>query len=401
MAVRGFARLLKQHSPDSEIWWDSSPSLYAAFEESMKLKYSDIYPQIRELLPNGFSNSDTGISGATTNPILITQAVLANPDKWHARAASLCTALSSSEKAARIYDRVIIEGARRLLPLHASSRQRHGWLSAQIEGGDSMDEDALVERGRQLAQLAPNIMIKVPGSEQGYRAIERLVAQGYSINNTFCFSVSQAAAFFKAIHDGRLHAQRQGVNTEHARYVVSFMIGRLGAEDEIRGRLTNPDRRWAELAVYQAIQALRRRWRTPARLLLCSLKVDTDRRGREHCWHLQRTGADTTLYTMTPHIIEFLARRQQQLRPIVPATQGVQVPEGVMHRLMSIDYWRQAYFEGGLAPREFARYPAFITAGRDAREGQQRLLDFVQAAGAGQQRLPIRTTNDQSLECAS
>jgi transaldolase len=244
-------------------------------------------------------------------------------------------------------------------------------------------------------------MIKVPGSEQGYRAIERLVAQGYSINNTFCFSVSQAAAFFKAIHDGRFQAQRQGVSTEHARYVVSFMIGRLGGEDEIRQRLTNPERRWAELAVYQRIQALRRRWRTPARLLLCSLKVDTDSRGREHCWHLQRTGADTTLYTMTPHIIEFLARRQQQHRPIVPATDGVQVPEGVMHRLMSIDYWRQAYFEGGLMPREFARYPAFMTASRDARQGQQRLLDFVQAAGAGQQRLPIRTTSDQALERAS
>lgn len=401
MAVRGFARLLKQHNPDSEIWWDSSPSLYADFDESMKLKYSDIYAQGPGLLPDGFSNSETGISGATTNPILITQAVLQNPGKWQDRVASLGAALSSSEKARQIYDRVITEGARHLLPLHASSRQRHGWLSAQIDGGDTMDEDALVERGRHLAQLAPNIMIKVPGSEEGYRAIERLVAQGYSINNTFCFSVSQAAAFFKAIHDGRFHAQRQGVSTEQARYVVSFMIGRLGAEDEISRKLTNSERRWAELAVYQRIQALRRRWRTPARLLLCSLKVDTDRRGREYCWHLQRTGADTTLYTMTPHIIEFLARRQQQLRPIVPATDGVQVPEGVMHRLMSIDYWRQAYFEGGLAPREFARYPAFVTASRDARQGQQRLLDFVQAAGAGQQRLPIRTIKDQALERAS
>jgi len=387
MDVPGFARLLKQQNMDSEVWWDSSPTECALFKRRMLSLYPDMSDYIAHLLPEVFSRQAGDISGATTNPSLISRTVLENSAKWRDYLASLSLSLPSAEKARRVYDQAIVEGANVLYPSWVGSARRHGWLSAQIDGGERMGEGMLVARGLQLASLAPNVMVKVPGSEQGYRAIEQLVAEGCSVNNTFCFTVSQVAACLKAIHNGRLRAQVQGVNTDHARYVISFMIGRLGAEPEFEGQarqrrlhLTAADRRWAELAVYQAMQALLRRWQTPARLLLCSLKIDTDVRGREHCWHLQRTGADATLYTMTPQILEFLIRRQQQGQPIVPARDWVQVPKRVLNRLMAIPYFNQAYFEGDLAPSEFSRHPAFITASRDARDGQERLLAFVKNA---------------------
>ncbi|WP_346829737.1 transaldolase family protein [Pseudomonas abietaniphila] len=345
---------------------------------------------IESWLPDNFSASQSGLSGATTNPRLVARAVLEDPRPWQDFTDSLPPQMAESEKARQLYDQVIVQGAGQFRALWNATQQRQGWLSAQIEGGERMHERMLVTRGLQLASLAPNVMIKVPGSEQGYRAIEQLVAQGCSINNTFCFTVSQFAACLKAIHSGRLRARVTGVNTDRARYVITFMIGRLGAEHEFERQaaqrrlcLTAADRRWAELAVYQAIQALLRRWQTPARLLLCSLKVDTDVRGREHCWHLQRTGADTTLYTLTPDILEFLIRRQQRNQPVTPATEWVQVPRRVLSRLMAIPYFNQAYFEGEQAPSRFAQHPAFITASHDAREGQERLLAFVKGASNG------------------
>jgi transaldolase len=273
-----------------------------------------------------------------------------------------------------------------------------------------MSADALVARGLQLASLAPNIMLKVPGSEAGYQAIEDLVAQGCSINNTFCFTVSQVAACLKAIQAGQLRARLRGVDTGQAHYVISFMIGRLGPESEFERqavqrqlRLTASDRRWAEIAVYQAMQALMRRHQTPARLLLCSLKIDIDACGREHCWHLQRTGADTTLYTLTPQIIEFLIRRQQQKHPITPAGGWVQMPKRVLQRLMAIPYFNQAYFEGDLAPWEFAQHPAFRTASQYAREGQDTLLAFVKGIAAGHtpRARPIGSALHRPMERAS
>ncbi len=384
MEVPGFACLLKKNTVDSELWWDSSPTIYGAFKDRMITQYPSMFNVIESWLPDNFSASQSGLSGATTNPRLVARAVLEDPQRWQDFADRLPSQLTDCDKARQLYDQVIVEGAGKLRAFWDATQQRQGWLSAQIEGGEWMHERLLVTRGLQLASLAPNVMIKVPGSEQGYRAIEQLVAQGCSINNTFCFTVSQFAACLKAIHSGRLRARVTGVNTDRARYVITFMMGRLGAEHEFERQaaqrrlcLTATDRRWAELAVYQAIQALMRRWQTPARLLLCSLKVDTDVRGREHCWHLQRTGADTTLYTLTPDILEFLIRRQQLNQPVTPATEWVQVPRRVLNRLMAIPYFNQAYFEGELAPSRFALHPAFVTASHDAREGQAQLLAFV------------------------
>lgn len=393
MDVPGFVRLLKRQDLNSEVWWDSSPDVYTAFKSQTIGMFPELRGFIENLLPSEFGNTAFGISGATTNPKLIAQAVLENPEPWRGYIVSLPVSMSCADKARRLYEQVVAQGARQLHALWMSSQHRHGWLSAQIEG--EMTEDAMVARGLQLSALAPNIMIKVPGSEPGYRAIERLVALGCSVNNTLCFTVSQAAACLKAIRNGRLRAQTDGVSTEHARYVISFMIGRLGAEAEFERQaarkgaaLTADDRRWAELAVYQAIQALLRRTSTPARLLLCSLKLHTDGQGREQCWHLQRTGFDTTLYTMTPQIIEFLIRREQQRRPVRPASGWVQVPPKLMTRLMAIPYFHQAYFEGDLLPSEFVCHPAFVTASRDARDGERRLLAFVKAEQNGASRAP-------------
>ena len=393
MEVPDFFCLLKQLSSDSEVWWDSSPTLYAPFKLLMLKKYPDMFSMIENLLPDHFSESEGGISGATSNPYLITQAVLDEPRRWRNFIAGLPAGMTEADTARHVYDQMISIGAAELHPLWVASRHQRGWFSVQIEGAPGMNEKALVARGLQLARLAPNIMIKVPGSEQGYRAIEQLVAHGCSVNNTFCFTVSQVSACLKAIHAGQLRARLQGVSTERARYVISFMIGRLGAEREFerqasqrRLRLTGPDRRWAEIAVYQAMQALLRRHETPARLLLCSLKTDIDACGREHCWHLQRTGYDTTLYTLTPNIIDFMIRRQQQSHPIIPATEWVAMPKRVLQRLMAIPYFNQAYFEGDQASCEFSSHPAFVAAAQHARDGQETLLTFVK--GAGTQRRP-------------
>lgn len=384
MDVSGFAQLLKRHNSDSEVWFDSSPTLFKECRRKLLLAYPDMHTFIKGLLPDepGFSNA--AISGATTNPAQISQAASSHAARYRDFLHSLPASTPADARLRRLYDQWVIDSAEPLLALFSRTNQRAGWLSAQIEGGHWMNQDALVARGLELAALAPNVMIKVPGSAQGYRAIEQLVARGCSINNTFCFTVSQLDACLKTIHAGRQRALANGVSTERARYVVSFMMGRLGAEPEFdrqargsRIRLCRTDKRWAELAVYQAMQALMRRRETPAQLLLSSLKVDTDARGREQCWHLQRTGADATLYTLTPQLIEFLVRRQQAGRSIAPATEWMQIPDKVLDRLLAIPYFNQAYFEGGLTPDEYARHPAFLTAGNDVRLGVQRLQGFI------------------------
>jgi transaldolase len=390
MGIAGFVHHLKSRNTDSEVWFDSSPAIYPTFKVQLLKHYPGMSSLIDELLPDQLLPSALGISGVTTNPVLISQAVLENTTYCNDYLETLHGHLPIEDRVRQLYDRMIVDGAHQLRTLWNLSGHRQGWLSAQIEGGHWMSRDALVARGLELAALAPNVMIKIPGSEQGYQAIEHLVARGCSINNTFCFTVSQVDAFLKALHAGQQRARVNGVSTQDARHVVSFMIGRLGAEGEFgrqardrRIELTRTDTRWAELAVYQAMQALMRRRQTSARLLLCSIKVDVDARGREHCWHLQRTGAGTTVYTLTPQLIEFLVRRAQDKHRILPASDWVQIPQKVLNRLVGIPYFNQAYHEEGLSPAGFASHPAFVNAGDNVRRGLERLHDFV-AAGVRQ-----------------
>lgn len=373
MDLPDFARLLKSQNPDSEVWWDASPTLYADFRNLVLGRYPQISSHIEKLLPKFWLDTEGGLTGATTNPKLVARALLEDADITHDWVAALEPDPLSQNRARQLYDRLIVEGARELHPLWRLSGGRLGWLSAQVDTTQLHSTELLLARGYELSRLAPNVMVKVPGSLNGYKAIEQLVAKGCSINNTLCFTASQLNAGLEAIHRGRLKARQNQVDVSGAQYVISFMIGRFGDEPQLDQQarqcgitLTQTDKRWAELAIYYSLEVLLQRWQIPARLLLCSLRVDTDEHGEAFAWHLERTGADTTIYTMTPQIIEFLLQRQASGKPVLPASRRWHIPDDVMNKLLRIPYFTDAFFENGLDAAAFEHHPAFITARNEA-----------------------------------
>jgi transaldolase len=56
----------------------------------------------------------------------------------------------------------------------------------------SLDAEQIVAEGRQLARIAPNVVIKVPIMREGLRAVKRLAAEGIKTNVTVTFSPLQA-----------------------------------------------------------------------------------------------------------------------------------------------------------------------------------------------------------------
>lgn len=386
MMAPDFVRLLKNANPDSEVWWDSSPTEYAAFRRQMAARYPRAQAYIERLLPDRFALSPSGISGATTNPRLITSAILEKSSKWLPGIEIMRQNQSVDQVRQTIYAQLIAQGAGLLKDLWHASCQQHGWLSAQVDPRDVHDADAMVQHGLALAHSAANVMVKVPGSEAGYQAIERLVAQGCSTNNTFCFSVSQVTAGIVAIRRGQATAMAKHLDVSGARHVITFMIGRWGAEAELDRqarehglRLSPADKRWAEIAIYQAIQAVMARADSPARLLLSSLKIDLAADGSRHCWHLEKTGERTTCYTLTPAIIEFMVQRAASGYPL-RAELGAGVPFDVLRKLMQLPYFREACFDEAIETQDFGRQPAFVRVRHEGCMARRRLTDFIQAA---------------------
>lgn len=74
----------------------------------------------------------------------------------------------------------------------------------------ALTRDEIVRDGRELASLAPNVVVKVPTIVEGLAATRTLSSEGVSVNMTLCFSVPQA-----------MMAARAG-----ARYISPF-VGRF------------------------------------------------------------------------------------------------------------------------------------------------------------------------------
>jgi transaldolase len=62
----------------------------------------------------------------------------------------------------------------------------------------ALEADAMVEEGRHLAEIAPNIVVKVPLTWDGLKACRRLRDDGTMVNVTLCFSPAQALLAGKA-----------------------------------------------------------------------------------------------------------------------------------------------------------------------------------------------------------
>jgi transaldolase len=58
--------------------------------------------------------------------------------------------------------------------------------------------DEIMEQGRRLAGLAENVVVKVPLTPPGLRAVAKLLEEGITCNVTLCFSAAQALIAAKA-----------------------------------------------------------------------------------------------------------------------------------------------------------------------------------------------------------
>jgi transaldolase len=74
----------------------------------------------------------------------------------------------------------------------------------------SLDADGMVKEGHEYAQWHPNVIIKVPSTTEGLKAVSRLAKDGIRTNVTLCFNANQA-----------LFAARAGA------FIISPFIGRV------------------------------------------------------------------------------------------------------------------------------------------------------------------------------
>lgn len=83
----------------------------------------------------------------------------------------------------------------------------NGDVSAEVVATDA---NQMIEQGRELARIHPNVVVKCPVTRDGIRATAALAREGLRVNVTLCFSPGQALLAAKA-----------------GAYIISPFVGRL------------------------------------------------------------------------------------------------------------------------------------------------------------------------------
>jgi len=156
----------------------------------------------RDYLDNEFKEliSRGVINGATSNPAIFKNAILNSPA--YKEQLSTLDGLSAKEKyeAVAIFD--IQKAADVLKPLF--DRGDDGYVSIEVDPFLCDDAKATIDEGKRLYKEInrENVMIKVPATEAGYKAMRALTSEGIAVNATLIFSKSQALSCAEAFKEG-------------------------------------------------------------------------------------------------------------------------------------------------------------------------------------------------------
>jgi transaldolase len=171
-----------------------------------------------------------GAVGATCNPVIAYTAISGNLEVWAPRIELIAAehpGWSESQVGWHAVEQLSIEAAKLLEPAFRASGGRNGRLSIQTDPRLHRDADALVEQATRFSELAANIIVKIPATSVGIRAIEEATYRGVSINVTVSFTVPQAVRAAEAIERGLDRRAADGLPEREFGSVVTIMGGRL------------------------------------------------------------------------------------------------------------------------------------------------------------------------------
>lgn len=185
----------------------------------------------RALLANGALQQaiDTGVRGVTSNPSIFQKAI-AGSDAYDK---DIQAQLGEGKSAAEIFQTVAVKDIQDACdlfrPIFDESNGTDGFVSIEVLPSLARDTQGTMDNARVLwaAVDRPNVMIKVPGTEEGVPAIRTLVAEGVNINITLLFSLQNYERVAVAYIEAQEERLAKGLPVTGIASVASFFVSRV------------------------------------------------------------------------------------------------------------------------------------------------------------------------------
>ncbi len=169
------------------------------------------------------------LRGVTSNPSIFEQAIGDSTD-YDAELERLATEGIEAEEA---YERLAVSDIQRAADLfrgvYDASDGKDGFVSLEVSPELAHRTDATLEEARRLWKWVdrPNVMIKVPGTDEGVPAIEQLLAEGINVNVTLLFSLQGYERVMEAFIRGIERRVDVGELVDRVASVASFFVSRV------------------------------------------------------------------------------------------------------------------------------------------------------------------------------
>jgi transaldolase len=175
------------------------------------------------------------LTGMTSNPTIFEKA-LAEGTAYDDQIASATGSYTAMELFELVETSDVRDACDIFRPVFDRTKGKDGFVSIEVSPGAANDARATIAEAQRLWQTVdrPNVMIKIPGTVEGAKAVEEATANGINVNITLLFSLEAYARVIEAYLKGLEARVKAGKNISDIHSVASFFVSRVDTEVDKR-----------------------------------------------------------------------------------------------------------------------------------------------------------------------
>jgi transaldolase/glucose-6-phosphate isomerase len=173
--------------------------------------------------------AEYGLKGITSNPSIFEEAINGSTDY----STAIQELVRQNKNTDEIYETLAVEDIQNASDMfrniYEETNAIDGYVSLEVSPYLAKDTNGTITEGKKLwaAVNRPNVMIKVPGTQEGLPAIQQLISEGINVNVTLLFGLERYRAVANAYITGLEHRLKNKQPLDNIASVASFFLSRI------------------------------------------------------------------------------------------------------------------------------------------------------------------------------
>lgn len=172
---------------------------------------------------------EDGVVGVTANPTIFQKSI----SHGNAYDEQITQLIKAGKDINEIYEALILRDIQTvadiLRPIYDSSAMKDGYVSLEVSPDLAHDTDKTISEVRRFWKMVdrPNLMIKIPATQEGIPAVQMALTEGINVNITLIFALDNYRQVTEAYLNALEDRNAEGKDISHIASVASFFVSRV------------------------------------------------------------------------------------------------------------------------------------------------------------------------------